>query len=158
MEEDKKSEIRQAVISLLARREYSRVEIERKYRGKYDYSQLAEVMDWMAEQGLQSDKRFAEMLVRHTVGKGQGYLKLIQKAKEKGISEFLIKSALEKEEIDWYQVSAETYMKKYSDLPDKQDKKAQDRRMRFMLSRGFNYDQIKYAAEVAAESLGAEES
>ena len=70
-----------ACIRWLTRREHSRVELARKLADRFaDVSTdtVDEVLDRLVEQGLQSDHRFAEMLIRTRLHQGQGRLKIIR--------------------------------------------------------------------------------
>lgn len=144
---ENKAEIRSAVISLLARREYSRAEIEQKYRDKCDAVQLASVLDQCQADGYQSDQRFAEMLVRSKVSQGYGFLRILQEGKRKGLSETLLKDCIEEQAPDWFEVAAALCQRKFKEGVDTQDRKLYEKRMRYLLSRGFSYEQAKNAIE-----------
>jgi regulatory protein len=147
------AKIRNAVIALLARREYSRSEIEQKYRDKYDAVLLERVLDHCQEAGYQSDQRFAEMLVRSKVNQGHGLLRILQDGKRKGVSEALLKQSIQMQAPDWFALAAELYQRKFKEKTDKQDRKLYEKRMRFLLSRGFTYEQAKHAFETADTEL-----
>ncbi|WP_372739208.1 regulatory protein RecX [Neptunomonas sp.] len=144
---ESEAEIRSAVISLLARREYSRAEIEHKYRDKYDAVELASVLDQCQANGYQSDQRFAEMLVRSKAGQGYGLLRILQDGKRKGLSETLLKDCIREQAPDWFELAASLCQRKFKEGVDTQDRKLYEKRMRYLLSRGFSYEQAKYAIE-----------
>ncbi|WP_293264027.1 regulatory protein RecX [Neptunomonas sp.] len=147
------AEIRCAVISLLARREYSRAEIEQKYRNKYDEELLTRVLDKCQENGYQSDQRFAEMLVRSKTGQGYGLLRILQEGKRKGINESLLKECIQEQQPDWFELATLLSQRKFKEKTDKQDRKLYEKRVRFLLSRGFSYEQAKYALELANNEM-----
>jgi len=141
------AEIRSAVISLLARREYSRSEIEQKYRDKCDALKLCKVLDRCQADGYQSDQRFAEMLVRSKLNQGYGFLRILQDGKRKGLSETLLKESVQNQAPDWFESAADLCRRKFKEGVDTQDRKLYEKRMRYLLSRGFSYEQAKYAIE-----------
>jgi len=141
------SEIRQAVIALLARREYSRSEIEQKYCQKYDVELLEKVLNDCQKLGYQSDVRFADMLVRSKVGQGYGLLRILQDGRRKGLDESLLKQAIEEQNVDWFLLSAELCGRKFKDNGHQQDRKLYEKRMRYIMSRGFSYEQAKCALD-----------
>lgn len=147
------AEIRCAVISLLARREYSRAEIEQKYRNKYDEELLTRVLDKCQENGYQSDQRFAEMLVRSKTGQGYGLLRILQEGKRKGLNESLLKECIQEQQPDWFELATLLSQRKFKEKTDKQDRKLYEKRVRFLLSRGFSYEQAKYALELANNEM-----
>ncbi|MGY8872609.1 MAG: regulatory protein RecX [Pseudomonadales bacterium] len=147
------AQIRCAVIALLARREYSRAEIEQKYRNKYDEELLASVLDKCQESGYQSDQRFAEMLVRSKTGQGYGLLRILQDGKRKGLSESLLKDCIQEQQPDWFELAVSLCQRKFKEKTDKQDRKLYEKRVRFLLSRGFSYEQAKYALESANNEM-----
>ena len=139
------AEIRCAVIALLARREYSRAEIEQKYRNKYDEELLSRVLDKCQESGYQSDQRFAEMLVRSKTSQGYGLLRILQDGKRKGLSETLLKECIQEQAPDWFELAVVLCQRKFKEGVDIQDRKLYEKRMRYLLSRGFSYEQAKHA-------------
>ena len=57
------SELRQRAVSLLARRDHARRELETKLRSKVgDHPALAAVIEWCEEHGFIDDRRFAGFL------------------------------------------------------------------------------------------------
>lgn len=147
------AEIRCAVISLLARREYSRAEIEQKYRDKCDPTILANVLDRCQADGYQSDPRFAEMLIRSKVNQGYGLLRILQEGKRKGLNETLLKETIQEQAPDWFELAIALCERKFKDKTDKQDRKLYEKRMRYLLARGFTYEQAKYAIDSANNTI-----
>lgn len=147
------AEIKQAVMGLLSRREYSRCEIERKYLSKFDANALSEVLDHCAEMGYQSDQRCAESLVRNKISQGYGLLKILQEGRRKGLAEVHINAALTEANPDWFAIATELYQRKFAKEPEQPDRKAYEKRMRYITSRGFSFDQAKAAHEYHLESI-----
>lgn len=140
-----RSELRFAAMNLLARREHSRQELERKLSARTSNNALlAQVLDKLTEQGLQSDQRFAEAFVRSRITRGQGLYRIQQELRQRGVADSITGVALEEIEIDWFELAKETALRRFGETPTK-DPKERAKRMRFLQYRGFSSDQIQYA-------------
>lgn len=139
---DLRPAIRLAAMDLLARREHSRSELQQKLGRRFDDREtIAEVLDGLARDKLQSDSRYAESFARQRVSRGHGPLRLRQEMRQKGIPDDEASAALEALEVDWEQLALEVCRKKFgpgapADFKDKA------RRQRFLQYRGFSADQI----------------
>ncbi|MHB0776689.1 regulatory protein RecX [Halomonas sp. WWR20] len=143
---------RDDAIRLLARREYSRAELERRLAAKgHDAETLSEALDALADEGLQSDARFAEVFVRSRVARGQGPMKIRAELNERGIERELARNALDNAqssgEIDWHSLACETLAKRFAGPGGEPRERA--RRERFLAGRGFDFAQVRYALEHA---------
>jgi len=139
------SEIKQAVVQLLARREHSRQELRNKLRSRCESESLLEqVIDECEQLGYQSDRRTGEMLLRARANQGYGLMRIRQDARQKGLDNELVNSLLEELDLDWFELAKECYLRKYSQPLDG-DYKLRAKRMRFLSGRGFSIDQINYA-------------
>ncbi|CAH0534342.1 Regulatory protein RecX [Vibrio stylophorae] len=103
------------------------------------------------------DQRYGEMLIRHGQDKGHGVQRIRQQMQQKGLAQDLIESLLAHCEVDWFELARATYLRKYSQwgecLPTPiVDAKDRSKRMRFLLYRGFSFDQVQYALEIHRES------
>jgi len=135
---------RDDAIRLLARREYSRHELESRLSAKgHAHEDVAACLDALAEQGLQSDERFAEHFVRSRIQRGQGPRKVRAELDQRGVGRETVNEALEDAEVDWYQLAAETLARRFSGPGDAPKERA--KRERFLAGRGFDFDQLKYA-------------
>ncbi|WP_235614283.1 MULTISPECIES: regulatory protein RecX [unclassified Salinivibrio] len=136
-------------VGLLARRDHSVHELQQKLTQRgFDQDTIALTLDECLARGWLDDARFAASLLRQGVSKHHGWLRICQDAKRKGIDTELLSRAEQEQEVDWYALARETAQRKYADLdgrlpPAEQKEKA--KRMRFLQSRGFNFDQIQYA-------------
>lgn len=140
-----RSELRFAAMNLLARREHSRQELERKLSARCSNNALlAQVLDQLVEQGLQSEQRFAEAFVRSRITRGQGLYRIQQELRQRGVDDSVTGVALEEAEIDWFELARETALRRFGGMPVK-DPKERAKRMRFLQYRGFSSDQIQYA-------------
>lgn len=129
-------------MDLLARREYSRRELmERLHRKHPDESPevLAEVIDGLAEDGLQSDERFAESYIRLRVSRGQGPRKIAWELLQRGIPDSQSGPLLE--EFDWPSLALEVLIKKFG-YTEPQDLREKARMVRFLEQRGFDAQSV----------------
>lgn len=134
---------RHYAMDLLARREYSRRELlERLHKRFPDDSaeSFADVIDGLAEEGLQSDQRFAESYIRLRVSRGHGPLKIAHELLQRGIEE--ARSAPLLEAYDWYEQAQAVLLHKFGhQTPRDLEEKA--RMARFMNQRGFGWEHLE---------------
>ncbi|MBN0986982.1 regulatory protein RecX [Amphritea pacifica] len=145
------SEVKNAAIGLLARREHSRKELRDKLASRCEAVDLEAVLDDLAGNGYQSDQRFTESFIRMRAGQGQGWVKIRFELQRKGIDNELVAAVSEATEIDWFALAQEMYQRKYRTELDRSDYKERAKRMRFMAQRGFTSEQINYAIESASQ-------
>ncbi len=139
------AKIRIAAMDLLTGREYSRAELATKLNKKFDnHSAIEQVLVQISDEGLQSDKRFAEAFIRSRLYRGHGLARLRQDIRQKGIADDLVAQALEDADINWFELAKDVAQRKFGDR-QAADQREKAKRMRFMQYRGFNYEQIKYA-------------
>ncbi|MFY9334034.1 MAG: regulatory protein RecX [Porticoccaceae bacterium] len=139
------AKLRIAAMDLLTGREYSRAELAEKLAKRFDnHEAIPVVLDQLADEGLQSDTRFTEAFIRSRIYRCHGLLRIRQDIRQKGISDELVAQALDKAEVDWFELARELAQRKFGPDPAV-DQRAKAKRMRFLQYRGFNYDQIKYA-------------
>jgi len=102
---------------------------------------IEDLLETLSREGLQSDERFAESFVHHSINKGQGPNKIHQELRQRGVEQFLIETYLESGSIDWMSLAAEVRLKKYGEnIPADYQNKA--KQSRFLYSRGFSSDVI----------------
>ncbi len=102
---------------------------------------IEDLLDTLSKKGLQSDERFTESFVHHSLNKGQGPNKIVQELRQRGIDSVLIEQYLDSDSIDWLSLTEEVRIKKYGEnLPDDYQNKA--KQSRFLYSRGFTSEQI----------------
>jgi len=93
--------LRDNLLKLLARREYSQKELMLKMQSKgFEVEQIEEQIARLAEVGLQSDERYAEMLTEHYVLKGKGPFYLRQKLREKGLNQTIVEASISAMDVD----------------------------------------------------------
>ena len=134
---------------MLARREHSRLELERKLSARLGGQEVAperidRVLDELAETGLQSDFRCAEMLIHSRAERGNGPLRIRSDLRERGIEGEAIQALLESEADQWPQRLQALVVKRFKDEAPA-DAREWARRARFLASRGFPESMVRDA-------------
>lgn len=100
---------------------------------------IARTLDHLAEQGLQSDGRYADGYARSRAEKGYGHRRIIEELKQRGISR---EDLPDLSCYDWSQSIHRVYTKKYGTRsPLAPGERA--RRENFLRVRGFSSDEIR---------------
>ena len=140
--------IRATAMDLLTGREFSRAELGKKLQQRFDDDPaIAEVLDRLQDEGLQSDQRFTEAFLRARIHRGHGLNRIRLDIRQKGIEETVFNTAVEQNDIDWFALAADVARRKFG-LKSAQDQKEKAKQARFLQYRGFNFEQIKYALSV----------
>ena len=142
---DDRGEARKKAMDLLARREHGRAELERKLiAAGFDPDITANALRQLADDGLQSDRRFVESFVQSRISQGKGPLRIHADLGQRGVAEGLVDAVLEQAGEDWVALASGARQKKFgrSRPVDFRDKA---RQMRFLRYRGFEPDQIRAA-------------
>lgn len=137
--------LRERALSLLARREHSRVELARKLASHGDPDAVAVVLDDLERENLLSNARYAESLARVRAGR-HGSLRLKADLRGKGVPEAVIAQVVSEAREQDLAMAREVWAKKFGHLPLDMAERA--RQMRFLASRGF-------PAEVVRRVVGA---
>jgi regulatory protein len=141
------ADARKKAMDFLARREYGRIELVRKLADKgFDREVAEEAVARLSEEGLQSDRRFAESFVQSRVNQGKGPVRIRLDLGQRGISDAAIEIALEETDVDWHELAREIRFKKFG-ASRPEDFKAKARQMRFLQYRGFEPDHIQAAVD-----------
>ena len=135
--DDRRTVVQGAALRLLAPREHSRFELERKLADRdHPVDLIALVLDDLAAAGLQSDERFAETYVRSALGRGQGPLKIRAGLRQRGVDDALASSHLGLADDEWQDLAAEVVRKRFGQAPPA-DRAEWARQARFLAGRGF---------------------
>jgi len=138
-------EARKKAMDFLARREYGQAELIRKLADKGYLRDIAEqAIIKLTEEGLQSDRRFAESFVQSRINQGKGPVRIRLDLGQRGIGDAAVEAALEGAGADWYRLAREIRFRKFgsaqpADFPEKA------KQMRFLQYRGFEPDHIQVA-------------
>ncbi len=142
---DERIAVRRRAMDLLARREHSRQELERKLENrKFPAAIVREVVDALQAEGLQDDQRFVEAFVRSRVTRGKGPLKVMAELADRGVEANLVHDALAASDANWESLAADAVAKRFGNQP-MEDYKERARRLRFLAQRGFTRDQSQAA-------------
>lgn len=134
--------IKKTAYGLLARREHSQKELRQKLLLRdYAAEEIEPILLALQEQNIQSDVRFAESLIRVRISKGYGWIYICAELKQKGLANDIISEIYQHQSVDWFAQAKLAYQKRFADTPIS-DQKDKAKRIRFLQSRGFDYEQI----------------
>ena len=132
--------LRTRALGYLARREHSRLELERKLAPHAENpEELSNVLDVLEQRGLLSARRMVEQVVHGRRSKF-GSQRIAHELREKGIDESLIAEALPRLKETELDAAREVWQKKFGVMPA--DAKERGRQVRFLMGRGFASDVI----------------
>ena len=148
---ERRKTCRRQALDLLARREHSRLELERKLLARsYPRDTTNEVLDALEVEGLLEETRFIESFVRARIDKGQGPTRIRADLIQRGIDEAHIQVGLREACQDWGVLAAKVRRKRFGmDMPSDFTERA--RQMRFLQYRGFEGGQIETALDPAVD-------
>jgi regulatory protein len=140
--------LRLAAMNALARREHSKVELSDKLTRRFaeHRSLISDVLAGLEQDGLQSDRRYAEAFVRSRIQRGQGLIRVRGELKQRGVAADLIETVLSEMDVDWFALAKEVLTRRFGEpVPSDYSEKA--RCQRFLHQRGFRNEEIRYALE-----------
>lgn len=143
---------RRRALDLLARREHSRLELERKLLDRgFDQEIVADVVDALQADKLLDEDRFLESFIRTRVGKGQGPARIEADIGQRGIERSRVRAWLRDAELNWFSLAAGVREKRFGpERPGSFEERA--RQAKFLQYRGFDNEQINAALELSGES------
>ena len=132
-------------MDMLARREHSAQELQRKLSNKGCRFELAHtVITQLQHDGLQSDLHFTEVYTHHRSNRGFGPVRIQQELEQRGIATEIIQQWLDFNASEWFDLVTRVHRKKYgSEYPNSYQERA--RQARFLHYRGFTQEQIEHA-------------
>ncbi|MCK8516463.1 recombination regulator RecX [Methylonatrum kenyense] len=137
------AEIEDKAVRLLARREHSRKELQRKLRQRqYPESLIADTLELLEQRGYLDNQRFAEAFIRERIGKGHGPLRITADLRERGIKDGMIRALLDAAEVDWQQQAAVVRERRFGTAPPA-NRTEWGRQGRFLAGRGFSAEQVR---------------
>ncbi len=132
-----------AALRLLARREHAAGELAEKLRRKgHAPADIDHALQRLQAQGLQSDRRYAEILTRTRVEAGYGPLRIRQELARAGVEAALIDAALEPYRSEWVE-RAESARRRRFRGPPPRDYRERARQARHLLYRGFPAELVR---------------
>jgi regulatory protein len=127
-------------LNLLARREHTRAELERKLSIHGSRDEVAVVLDRLQQRNLQSDARFAETYVSARQTRFGSY-KLRHDLRARGVSDELIDQVLAEPGEDELVQAKAVWQRKFGRPPV--DAREFAKQARFLQSRGFGADILR---------------
>ncbi|MEJ2361687.1 MAG: regulatory protein RecX [Gammaproteobacteria bacterium] len=142
----------ETAVRLLAMREHSRLELQRKLLQKgFAESKVVQVLQDLSEQNLLSDERFTEAFVMSKRERGAGPVKIRAELQQRGIEPALVEQYLDFRDPVWLEQAEQARQKKYGQgLP--QDYSGKMQQARFLANRGFSHEQIRRVLDAEFES------
>ncbi|BDU16065.1 recombination regulator RecX [Lysobacter auxotrophicus] len=137
----------QRALGLLARREHSRKELNRKLTSRgLDAEEVQAAVDRLAGEGWQDDTRFAESLVRSRAASGYGPLRIRAELSTHGLDGEAIARAMATFEGDWKESARDLVRRRFGKALEElaQRRKAAD----FLIRRGFDGDSVRAATRL----------
>ena len=136
---------RQRALNWLARREYAARElVARLERIGFEPDAAEQTVASLAAEGLQSDERYAEILVRSRYRQGHGPVRIRAELERWGIDDSLIRRHLRCEDHDWFAAAAAAAEQRtHGRAPA--DRREEAKLYQFLGRRGFEPDQVREA-------------
>ena len=132
------ADIRRSAMDLLARREHSYAELQRKLRQRGASGDMAEVeLDRLVEDGLLSDERFCEAYIYARSQRGYGPARLREELRQRGVSESLVERSLAEADQDWQALADQVFAKRFPEGVAREPAE-HGKQLRFMQYRGFS--------------------
>ncbi|MCG8432680.1 MAG: recombination regulator RecX [Gammaproteobacteria bacterium] len=144
-EQSPEQNARRVATGLLARREHSAFELQRKLQSRGVQSALIEqLIEELQQENLLSDVRFTEQFVRSRSERGSGPVKIRLELQERGVNDKHIDATIQALARDWVRAAAQVREKKFGKTVPS-DYTEQAKQARFLQSRGFTAEQIRKA-------------
>lgn len=141
--------LRRRAMDLLARREHSRAELAVKLRDRFaeaDPESIDSVLDKLAAENLQSDRRFAGEYLRMRMRRGFGWLHIRAELQARGVADSVISDHARPDE-EWLELAENLVDSRLAGQENlKPGSREHQRLFRFLQGRGFS-------AETARKSL-----
>jgi len=124
-------------MDLLARREHSYQELQRKLCARFDDAERVRIeIDRLRDERLQNDQRFAEAYLHSRAQRLYGPLRIRIELRERGIADALVARVMQESDIDW-QANLEALIRSKFGSEAPGDFKEKAKRLRFLQYRGF---------------------
>jgi regulatory protein len=131
------TDIKNSCLRLLMRREHSQKELLTKLIAKgFNKDEILPVVAELAEQGWQSDSRYAESYTRHRLQKGFGPVAIQYELKQNGVMTVNVDEVMFTLADSWLELLEQVYHKKY-DHNTRLSRSEWVKRCRFLMQRGF---------------------
>lgn len=143
---------RRLALDLLARREHSRLELERKLASRgFHTPVVAKALDHLEAAGALSVARFGASFIHARIARGQGPLLIRAELEQRGVAGAAVEELLEEAATDWVEAAREARRKRFGSAAPA-DFKERARQARFLERRGFGAASIRAALDLASDS------
>jgi regulatory protein len=143
---------KRTAVELLARREHSRVELERKLATRgFPEAVIAPSLDALEHSGVLAATRFTESFIRSRIAKGQGPVRIRAELAERGVAGEQAAAVLRGDDVDWLATARAVRRKRFGADPPR-DFRERAKQARFLQYRGFTADQVRAALELDTDS------
>lgn len=146
---DKQNPMHQAV-GFLARRDHSVYELAQKLLKKgHEAATIQQVVEDLKTKGYLDDRRYAEMMLRHHYGRGQGPQKIRHLLNQQCVAQTVIHEIFSDFQEDWCVLAEAVRARRFGNQLTASDRQARykekSKQMRFLMARGFESEHIQYA-------------
>lgn len=139
-ERDSPAALKSRALRLLARREHTRVELQRRLASHAaSEADVAHLLDELTERGWLSERRVAEQVI-HSRRDRYGSRRIRQELLTKGVAEDVISDSLSQLKETDLNAARKVWRRKFGEAPRNAAERA--RQVRFMLGRGFALDTV----------------
>ncbi|TNH99039.1 regulatory protein RecX [Aeromonas sobria] len=136
----------------LARRESAESELANRLRQQgFKEEVIAAVVDYCRGYNWVNDERYGGMAVRAGAAKGHGPIKIRFDLRRKGLDDAQIDAAFDQPELDWFELAL-ALLERRARAADLGDFKLRMKWLKYLLGRGFNQDQARYAISALQEA------
>jgi regulatory protein len=134
-----------AAVRLLARREHSAEELQRKLLEKgYAEDDVVAVIEKLTTKRLLSNDRYAASRVRHRAQSGQGPVRIRAELRQQGVADEAIDREIAASGMDWDRLAGDVRRRRFGGAPPRSVAE-RAKQARFLQYRGFSADQIRTA-------------
>jgi len=138
----------QRALRLLTRREHSRRELIRKLKMRgVSADETDQAITRLAAEGWQSDRRFADSLLRARANAGYGPRYIRAELATHGLSDETIATALQHFAGDWLEIAIMLLQRRFAGKLIKHDSKQRRKASDLLARRGFDSDHIRHAID-----------
>ncbi len=140
--------LRKLAIECLARRDYSRAELERRLlrhnKSAQPATAITDLLDALTHSGALNEARYAETFVRERYRRGHGPLRIHHELKMRGTDAEVATAVLARYQPQWPALTARVRAKRFGAAPPA-DATERARQARFLQQRGFDADMVRQA-------------
>ena len=142
-EQKEAARVRDSALRLLARREHSQKELHQKLRlREFDGDAIERVLAQLAEEGMQSDERYAQRYAESRAARRYGPNRILGELSQKGVDAGISRCALDALEVDWADIALEALTRMHGDPEAFKDRAQMSQKL---YRRGFSQDTIRQA-------------